>query len=75
MSQVAKDENGEIFIYANKPIKRCGDVWSSSGFCLPITESELGEGINPKWEDDEPIEVKLKLESPLFEELERRSKV
>lgn len=62
MSWVAKDKNGEIFIYANKPIKRMHGFWSSSGFSLSITESELGEGVNPKWEDDEPIEVKLKLE-------------
>lgn len=61
---VTKDKDGDIFIYSEKPEKE-STIWVNSGFCLPITESALGEDVNPKWEDDEPIEVKLKIERVL----------
>lgn len=61
---IARDEDGKIFIYQDKPIKGSCYWWKSriTGRYFPILESDLSEDINPKWEDDEPIEVKLKIE-------------
>lgn len=58
---IARDEDGQIFVYSNKPEKE-DNIWVNSDFCFLINESELSEGINPKWEDDEPTKVKLKIE-------------
>ena len=61
---IARDIDGEVCLYENKPIKTdfqwmTGDEF---GRYFPVLESDLSEGINPKWEDDEPIEVNLKIE-------------
>lgn len=43
--------------------KKAQGVWSSSIWrAIHICNSDLPEGINPQWEDDEPIEVELKIE-------------
>lgn len=31
------------------------------GHYFPIFESDLSKNVNPKWEDDEPIRVKVKV--------------
>lgn len=56
---IARDKDGSAYCYIGKPYKG-QDVWYSiiwRGF--HIRESDLPEGINPQWEDDEPIEVEL----------------
>lgn len=55
---IAKDEDGKIFLYSDKPEKEY-EYWYSSGECFLI--NELPEGANPRWEDEEPIEVELKI--------------
>lgn len=55
---IAKDEDGRIFLYSNKP-QKAYEYWDALGYSFPITE--LPEGANPQWEDDEPIEVELKI--------------
>lgn len=60
---LAKDKDGRLFVYEDKPIKsvRCW-VTNITGRYFPILESDLSEDINPEWEDDEPISVKIKIE-------------
>lgn len=54
---IAKDKDGMIFLYSRKP-KKGHEDWNSSVYnYYPI--DKLPEGINPQWEDDEPIEVEL----------------
>ena len=58
---IAKDEDGKIYLYSGKP-QRGRDAWLPYGCVLPIKEKDLPEGVNPQWEDDEPIEIELKIE-------------
>ena len=55
---IARDANGNVYLYKRKPRK--GIIQWGSETHFPITE--LPEGINPQWEDEEPIEVELKIE-------------
>lgn len=62
---IAKDKEptiGEnLFLYiGGKPIKM-SHVWNIgyADVSYPISDSDLPAGINPKWEDDEPVEVEL----------------
>ena len=55
---IARDKNGKVFIYKDKPQKAV-DLWIGLVF-FHITD--LPEDINPQWEDDEPIKVNLKIE-------------
>lgn len=57
---VARDEDGLLYVFDSKPIKRV-KVWGGNVYIL-MNDSDLPEGINPQWEDDEPIEVELKIE-------------
>ena len=56
---IARDKNGKVFIYKDKPQKAV-DLWIGLAF-FRITD--LLEDINPQWEDDEPIRVDLKIEN------------
>lgn len=61
---IARDKDGETFLHSSKP-EREYEYWYSSSYCIPITKlpvTELPEGVNPQWEDEEPIEVELKIE-------------
>ena len=56
---IARDKSGDIYMSTEKPRKAQG-VWSASLWrAIHIYNSDLPEGINPQWEDDEPIEVEL----------------
>lgn len=56
---IARDKCGDTYIYAEKP-KKAQSVWTSSLWrAIHIYNSDLPKGINPQWEDDEPIEVEL----------------
>lgn len=57
---IAKDKDGMIFLYSTKP-KKGHEDWNSSIYnYYPI--NKLPEGVNPQWEDKEPIKVELKIE-------------
>ena len=56
---IARDEDGKAFLYSDKPSKGYYK-WYNSGYYFPVTE--LPEGVDPQWEDEEPIEVELKIE-------------
>ena len=60
---VARDENGSLFLYLQKPIRRTNYFISRSGGMLLLKAKNFSEcGLNPndfkdlKWED-EPVEV------------------
>ena len=55
---IARDKDGETFLYSSKP-ERKYEFWFSSDYCFPIIE--LSEGVNPQWEDAEPIEVEISI--------------
>lgn len=55
---ITKDEDGLIHLHSNKPEKG-RNSWYSSGWYHIIYE--LPEGVNPQWEDEEPIEVEFKI--------------
>lgn len=55
---IARDKDGKVYIYKRKPRK--GIIHWGSEIHFPITE--LPEGVNPQWEDKEPIKVNLKIE-------------
>lgn len=56
---IARDSNNMVYLYNSKPEKGSVEWYATDNF-FPITE--LPEGINPQWEDDEPIKVNLKIE-------------
>lgn len=61
---ITRDKDDRVyFYYKNKPSK-CIDseLWQNGGLFSLIPDEDIPDGINPKWEDDEPIEVELKLE-------------
>lgn len=61
---VARDRDGDLYIYTKEPLKRKDlGMWLSDDRCdrstkLPINMT-LPKSINPMWEDDKPIKVKL----------------
>lgn len=55
---IARDATGQVYLYKLEPNK--GIIEWTSKWYIPITD--LPEGINPQWEDDEPIKVNLKIE-------------
>lgn len=52
---IARDRDGGVLLYYSKPVKLTEiPIWNG-----PIRIKELPEGIDPRWEDEEPIEVEL----------------
>ena len=64
---IAKDYSGEIFIFNEKPIKNKNSLHWHFGevkwgdICWGLKPDDIPD-INPQWEDDEPIEVEIKIE-------------
>ena len=58
---VARDENDKVYLfYREKPVKKEWGFWDSmSTDYIDIPEEKLPEGINPRWEDEEPIELDI----------------
>ncbi len=60
---VARDENGQIFLFNEKPIKQKytndNGVWVAGGGCMYVGTLPLSKSIDPSWEDSKPIKVKL----------------
>lgn len=56
---IARDSDGNLFIYNEKPEKGSYCCWWCRSNFLPIKEEDLPQGVNPSWEDEEPIEVEI----------------
>ena len=60
---LVREEDGKIYLYSQKP-EKCyigHETWYSKD-TDPIQVKELPQGVNPQWEDKEPIEVVFKIE-------------
>ena len=57
-SWAARDMDGKIFLYRDKPLKDL-TVWYSPGFSLVLASASFPE---IKWSDDEPTKVKITIE-------------
>ena len=53
---LARDYNGSIYVYINKP-KKLDDTWSFNSFGFFKLEDSLFPEV--KWADEEPTKVKL----------------
>ena len=59
---IARDMCGTVWLHKIRPHKYTFNhtgMWCAMEGYLKIDESDLPEGINPQWEDTEPIEVEL----------------
>ena len=59
---LVREEDGKIYLYTKKP-EKCyigRETWYSDD-TDPIQVKELPQGVNPQWEDKEPIEVVFKV--------------
>ena len=58
---LTRDEDQRVFMFfGEKPIKKDFGFWdNSTSDDKYIPESKLPEGINPRWEDEEPIELDI----------------
>ena len=54
-SWAARDKDGKLFLYRDKPIKD-KFVWYSPGFSLVLASASFPE---IKWSDDEPTKVSI----------------
>ena len=59
---VARDENGDIYLYLSKPLKFEGR-WIQTSHRLTIMEKESFPQV--KWEDEEPTEVSITVKKKL----------
>ena len=57
-SWAARDMDGKLFLYRDKPLKDL-TVWYSPGFSLVLASASFPE---IKWSDDEPTKVKITIE-------------
>lgn len=58
---IARDKDGELWVYEQKPIKK-GDVWGISSMedeCILIYEDDTELFNDIQWSDEEPTEIKL----------------
>lgn len=56
---IARDNSGAVYLHTRKPHKNVGKWWSDD-YALVFDEN-LPIGCNPKWEDEEPIEINVGL--------------
>ena len=58
---IVRDENDKVYLfYREKPVKTDWDFWDDElANFIEISEEELPEGVNPRWEDEEPIELDI----------------
>lgn len=57
---LARDKDGWAYLYGNKPSKNTTSWWSEEG-CMDVFDKQIPKDCNPKWEDTEPVKVKLTL--------------
>lgn len=60
---IARDANGEVYLFREKPKKgQISGQWTTGHLddiiCMIIPHKFI-KGCNPKWSDEEPIEVEL----------------
>lgn len=58
---IARERSGSLCLFLQKPTKG-NYCWGFDLRAILIEETDLPEGINPQWSDEEPIEVELKIE-------------
>lgn len=60
---IARDKDERIWLFEMEPIKNKRlDIWQcTDGRCFILSSDEIPD-INPQWEDEEPIEVEIKIE-------------
>ena len=61
---VVKDMDGEVLLFTNKPRKNnIRGWWESTSFkaSASLDEKALPSGINPSWDDEIPIKVRIEL--------------
>ena len=66
---LACDQDGKVFLYVTKPHKSKVVSVSPLGLWqvddlseyMYVPSDKLPKGINPKWEDDEPLEVEISI--------------
>lgn len=56
---IARDKDGIAYLFEGKPHKESGYWCAYDEQFVALCDSDLPEGVNPQWEDDEPIEVEL----------------
>lgn len=59
---VVKHKDGEVEIFQNKPFKvPAGGFWAdnSNYWSIYVPEGFLPIGVDPQWEDEEPMEIEL----------------
>jgi hypothetical protein len=56
---IARDRDDDISIHFNKPLK-FNNFWFGDFIYIP--DNILPPDINPQWEDEEPIEIEIKIE-------------
>ena len=54
---IARDKNGELYLYARKPIKK-ETIWSSDWNC-EFLQDKINLFREVHWEDEEPTKIKL----------------
>ena len=63
---VARDKSGQVYLYLVKPTKE-ESYWKGDDEYLFMPFPGWGffpSGINPQWEDAEPVELELELKLP-----------
>ena len=60
---IAIDKNNKVFIFFNKKPWKVEEFgfWTNGGIHHAISRCCLPKNINPKWEDDMPIKINLKM--------------
>lgn len=58
---LTRDEDQKVFMFfGEKPVKTDWGFWDGKiADYIEISEEKLPEGINPRWEDEEPIELDI----------------
>lgn len=60
---ICRNKNGILLMYEYKPSRTEDDWFEPFGHYFVLTEEELPEGVNPRWED-EPVLIEIKLLVP-----------
>lgn len=58
---IVRDEDQKVsMFFGEKPVKKDWGFWDNmTADYIEIPEEKLPEGINPRWEDEEPIELDI----------------
>lgn len=57
---IVKHMDGEVEIFQNKPFKvPAGGFWAGKYWYIYVPEEFLPIGVDPQWEDEEPMEIEI----------------